>query len=72
MGDPTSGRKLGYVGEIIDQLLAIIGHFDDPAAASCSRAFVGEEASSLVPEEGSVQVLRCRENFVVTGFNVRP
>lgn len=65
--DPASGLSLPR-----GTLLEITGHFDDPAAASCSRAFVGQEASSLVPEEGSVQVLRCRENFVVTGFNVRP
>ncbi len=65
--DPASALNLPT-----GTLLEITGHFDDPAATGCSRAFVGAEASSLVPEDAGAQVLRCRENFVVTGFRVSP
>lgn len=52
--------------------LEVTGHVDDPAAAACTRAFVGQDAESLVPEEPPVQALRCRESFVVTAFRATP
>jgi hypothetical protein len=59
--DPSSGIDVA-TGTLLD----VTGHFDDPAAMGCSRGFVGDDASSLVPEDSDAQVLRCRENFVVT------
>ena len=53
-------------------LLEVTGHFDDPAAAACTRTFVGQDADSLIREEPPVQRLRCRENFVVTAFRASP
>lgn len=53
-------------------LLEVTGHVDDPAAAGCTRAFVGQDADSLVPEGPPMQALRCRENFVVTAFRAMP
>jgi hypothetical protein len=65
--DPASGLSLPT-----DTLLEVTGHFNDRAADGCTRAFVDEHASGLVPEDPNVQVLRCRENFVVTGFRAMP
>jgi hypothetical protein len=63
--DPASGFSLP-----IGERLQVIGHFDDPAAAGCHRSFTGSEASNLVPETPDVQVLRCRENFVISAFRI--
>ncbi len=50
------------------QWLEVSGHFDDAAAATRQRRFVGQDAPNLVPEAPAEQVLRCRENFVITAF----
>jgi hypothetical protein len=63
--DPASGLSLPT-----GVLLEVTGHFDHPAASACTRSFVDDHAEGLVPEDPSAQVLRCRENFVVTGFRV--
>ncbi len=59
--DPSSGVSVP-TGSLLD----VTGHFDDPAAGSCTRAFVDPQSMGLVVEDPSAQVLRCRENFVVT------
>ncbi len=63
--DPASSLSLP-----IGERLQVIGHFDDPAAAGCHRSFTGTEASNLVAEPPEVQVLRCRENFVISAFRI--
>jgi hypothetical protein len=46
--------------------LTVRGHFDDPASSTCSRSF--PEEWQIVRESPEVQVLRCRETFVITSF----
>jgi len=46
--------------------LIVRGHFDDPASSICSRSF--PEDWQIVRESPDVQVLRCRETFVITSF----
>ena len=50
----------------------VTGHFDDPAAAGCQRTLVGDDARSLSAESPEEQVLRCREQFVITAIQVEP
>ena len=52
--------------------LVVTGHFDDPAAAGCQRTLVGDDARSLSAESPEEQVLRCREQFVITAIHVEP
>jgi hypothetical protein len=49
--------------------LSVRGHFDDPAAAGCQRTYPAEWG--LPSEPHAVQVLQCRELFVVTGIEPR-
>lgn len=46
--------------------VAIVGHFDDPAASTCSRSWTIADAPAYPVETGSEQVLLCRERFVIT------
>jgi hypothetical protein len=48
--------------------LTVRGHFDDPAAASCTRTYPPEWN---IEESPAIQHLRCSELFVVTGFEPR-
>jgi hypothetical protein len=48
--------------------IRVIGHFDDPASATCRRTVPEEWGWQESPE---IQRLRCRELFVVTGTETR-
>lgn len=51
--------------------LTIHGHFDDPASGSCQRTWVHQDPNLGAvdePESPELQVLRCREHFVITSF----
>jgi hypothetical protein len=47
--------------------LEVIGHVDDPAAASCTRHWT--ESDGAQPETTAEQVLSCREQFVITAVH---
>ena len=47
---------------LMDVPLMVVGHFGDPAAASCD----GEVPDGLQPETPEVQHRRCSEVFVIT------
>jgi hypothetical protein len=49
--------------------LTVRGHFDDPAAQTCRRTL--SEGWGGIPETTAMQVLQCREVFVVTSFEPR-
>ena len=49
-----------------DEWLIVHGHFDDPAAATCS--WLDNGAPFVAGHPAALQVLICRERFVVTGF----
>jgi hypothetical protein len=53
-------------------ILRVTGHFDDPAADSCSIVFMSGPASGLEESEvdPSVSKLYCRTNFVVDSYEV--
>jgi len=51
-----------------DTWVVVRGHFDDPAATSCERSLTGVGWEGLIEEPPEVQVLRCRENLVISGF----
>ena len=48
--------------------LTVTGHFDDPAAGSCTRRWWGDPASTPLELTAAEQVLTCREQFVITSF----
>jgi len=62
--DPASGVTLPANAWIMVTL-----HLDDPAAASCARQTVLED---MPVGESSDQVLWCRQQLVVTGFEEVP
>jgi hypothetical protein len=49
----------------------VVGHFDDPAARGCHRAWADAGDSGPSPETKAEQELSCREQFVVTGIKAR-
>ena len=49
----------------------VVGHFDDPAARGCSRAWPAGDAGGASPESKAEQELSCREQFVVTEVRAR-
>ena len=53
-------------------ILRVTGHFDDPAAESCSMVFMSGPASGIVESEvdPAISELFCRTNFVVDSFEV--
>jgi len=51
-----------------DTWLTVSGHFDDPAAANCEMAYPEGWGSVREPD---LQVLACRERFVITAFETR-
>ena len=60
-GDPTTAASLP-----LGTWLEVTGHFDDPAAASCQRSWIGDLGSTPIAETAAEQVLSCREQFVIT------
>ena len=52
-----------------DGWLVVRGHFDDAASSTCSWTYPDEWGIPV--ESPAVQVLRCRELFVVTSFDRR-
>jgi hypothetical protein len=51
-----------------DTWLTVRGHFDDPASATCERSLTGTGWGGPAEDLPEVQVLRCRESFVITSF----
>jgi hypothetical protein len=49
--------------------IVVTGHFDDPAATTCSHI---QGASVVVPSPPELVVLHCRTQFVVTGVSSSP
>ncbi len=45
------------------------GHFDDAASVGCVRTY--PEDWDVSNESAEIQVLRCRERFVITAFETR-
>ncbi len=49
--------------------ITVHGHFSDPASSTCRRSF--PEGWGAAPEPRDVQILQCRELFVITSFEER-
>ena len=49
--------------------LRVGGHFDDAASVGCVRTY--PEGWDVSNESAEIQVLRCRERFVITAFETR-
>ena len=48
--------------------LTVRGHFDDPASATCEMTY--PEGWGSIRETRELQVLACRERFVITAFEM--
>ena len=71
-GGPDPGLPVALepsLGETLpdDGWLTVTGHFDDPASVSCTRTLPSEWGQP--PEPPQLQVLRCRDRFVVTAID---
>jgi hypothetical protein len=65
--DPASGLEAPERGQVV----AMIGHFDDPAAATCSTTLdTSAGPTHLPPLVAEAVVLSCREQFVATRYEV--
>jgi len=68
---PLLVRADPSVGELpFDGWVEVTGHFDDPAAGTCSRTWAGSQGDSTSPETPAEQQLVCREQFVISSYHV--
>lgn len=68
---PLLVRADPSVGQLpVDGWVEVTGHFDDPAAAACTRMWAGSQADSTSPETPAEQRLVCREQFVISQYRV--
>ena len=69
---PLLGRASEQLGELpTEGPFDVVGHFDDPAARGCHRAWSPTDASGPSTETKVEQELSCREQFVVTEIKAR-
>ena len=54
----------------MDHRLRIIGHYDDPAAATCHQDVTADTVEWWTGQQASIN--QCRQTFVVTDVTVLP